>query len=316
MNGDTGYSSTTKHRGLAWLGALCLLAGCSAARPPSATVCRCEVINAFPHDTSAFTQGLAYHDGYLYEGTGLNGRSSIRQVDLTTGRVCQRHDLPWRYFGEGITLWGDRLIQLTWTSNTAFFYDRRSFRLQSTVSYPTAGWGLTHDGTRLIMSDGSATLYFRDPDTFAEIGRIQVTDGGTPVSNLNELEFIHGEVWANIWGQYRIARISPASGRVLSWIDISGLLSPLARLRAGSPNGIACDAATGRIFVTGKGWPKVFEIRVCHLPVDHACPAGQERVPTADAECPPGYRSPKARRPGPRRGTARCTPARPPWAGQ
>ena len=244
------------------LSALCLLAGCCAAQPPRSKVYRCEVVNTFPHDRNAFTQGLSCCDGELYEGTGLNGCSSIRRVELATGTVLQRHDLSWRYFGEGITLWGDKLIQLTWTSRTAFLYDRRSFRLLSSLSYPTDGWGLTHDGTRLIMSDGSATLYFREPDTFAETGRIRVTDGGAPVSNLNALEFIRGEIWANVWRQNRIARISPASGEVLSWIDISGLLSPFDRMLAGSPNGIAYDAETDRIFVTGKRWPKVFEIRV------------------------------------------------------
>jgi len=244
------------------LGALCLLAGCSAGQVPSAKVYRCEVVSTFRHDTNAFTQGLAYCDGELYEGTGLNGCSSIRRVELATGKVLQQHDLPWRYFGEGITFWRDKLIQLTWTSGTAFVYDRRSFRLLTTLSYPTKGWGLTHDDTRLIMSDGSARLYFREPDTFVETGRIRVTDGGAPVSNLNELEFIRGEIWANIWGRYAIARISPASGQVLSWIDISALMSPLDRLLAGSPNGIAYDAQTDRIFITGKRWPKVFEIRL------------------------------------------------------
>ena len=264
--------------GFARLGTLCLLAGCSVAQPPPAKVYRCEVVNTFPHDTNAFTQGLAYCDGELYEGTGLNGRSSIRRVELATGTVLQQHDLPWRYFGEGITLWGDRLIQLTWTSRTGFIYDRRSFRLLSSFSYPTEGWGLTHDDTRLIMSDGSATLYFREPDTFAETGRIRVTDGGAPVSNLNALEFIRGEIWANVWQQYRIARISPASGQVLSWIDISGLLSPLDRLLAGLPNGIAYDAKTDRIFVTGKRWPKVFEIRVSRDVYDsqHALQAARD----------------------------------------
>jgi glutamine cyclotransferase len=237
-------------------------AGRYAARPPTANVCRCEVVNAFPHDTHAFTQGLAYCDGQLFESTGLNGCSSIRRVELATGTVLQRHDLPWRYFGEGLTLWSDKLIQLTWRSKTALVYDRRSFRLHSTFSYPTAGWGLTHDETRLIMSDGSDTLYFREPETFAEIGRIQVTDDGAPVWNLNDLEFIRREIWASVWRQYRIARICPASGQVRCWVDISGLLSPRERLLAGSPNGIAYDADAERIFVTGKRWAKVFEIRV------------------------------------------------------
>ncbi len=264
MLSDRFFVSRPPYRrlGLARLGVLCLLMGCSAAQPPRAKVYRCEVVNTYPHDTNAFTQGLAYADGRLYEGTGLNGRSSIRCVELDTGTVLRQHDLPGKYFGEGITPWGDTLIQLTWTSRTAFVYDRRSFRLLSSFSYPTEGWGLTHDDTRLIMSDGSATLYFRDPDTFAETGRIRVTNGGVPVSHLNELEFIRGEIWANVWRQYRIARISPVSGQVLAWIDIAGLMSPLDRLLAGSPNGIAYDAKTDRILVTGKQWPKVYEIRV------------------------------------------------------
>jgi glutaminyl-peptide cyclotransferase len=244
------------------LNAPSLLAGRCAAQPPRSKIYRCQVVNAFPHDTHAFTQGFACCDGQLYEGTGLHGCSSIRRVELETGTVLQRYDLPWRYFGEGLTLWGDKLIQLTWRSKTGFIYDRRSLRLLSTFSYPTAGWGLTHDDSRLIMSDGSATLYFRDPNTFVETGRIEVTDGGSPVRNLNDLEFIRGEIWANVWRQYRIARISPASGQVLSWIDISGLLSPLERLMAGSPNGIAYDGEADRIFITGKRWPKVFEMRV------------------------------------------------------
>jgi glutamine cyclotransferase len=247
---------------LACLFGLCLLSGCSTIRPPVAQVYRCTVVNAFPHDSHAFTEGLSYRDGELYESTGLNGHSSIRRVELATGKVLQQYDLPGKYFGEGLTLWGDELIQLTWTSRIAFRYDRQSFCLLSTTSYPTHGWGLTHDDTRLIMSDGSATLYFRDPRTCAETGRLQVTDGGAPVTNLNELEFIRGEIWANIWGRYAIARIAPASGQVLSWVDISDLVSPLDRLLLGSPNGIAYDAQGDRIFVTGKHWPTVFEIRI------------------------------------------------------
>lgn len=250
--------------------AACLLAGCSAAHQSSAGTCPCKIVHAFPHDPSAFTQGLAFWDGALYEGTGLNGCSSIRRVDLPSGKVLQQHDLPWKYFGEGITIWGDKLIQLTWTSNTGFIYDRHSFSQLSSISYATAGWGLTHDGTRFILSDGSDTLYFRDAHTFAERGRIRVTDGGNPVTDLNELEFIRGEIWANVWTQYRIARISPSSGQVLSWIDISGLLSALDRMLVGSPNGIAYDAAGDRIFVTGKRWPKVFEIQLTNENKEHA----------------------------------------------
>lgn len=247
---------------LAALGALCLLASCQGALPGTAHVSRYEVVNTFPHDANAFTQGLAFCDGNLYEGTGLNGRSSIRRVDLATGTVLQQQDLPFRYFGEGITIWGDELYQLTWKSETGFTYDRRSFRNLSNFSYTTEGWGLAHDGAMFVMSDGTSTLYFRDPDTFAESGRIQVTDGDVPVNSLNELEMIRGEIWANVWPEYLIARISPETGQVLSWIDISDLLPPADRWRAGAANGIAYDAENDRIYVTGKCWPYVFEIRV------------------------------------------------------
>lgn len=247
---------------LVGLGGLTAAGGCAGSSSPVARVDRCEIVNTFPHDRHAFTQGLAFHDGELYEGTGLHGRSSIRRVELETGAVLQQHDLPWSLFGEGIAIRGDKLIQLTWTSGVALVYDRRTFRLLSRHAYPAQGWGLTHDGTHLITSDGSAALVFRDPDTFEEIRRVEVSDGSAPVTRLNELEFIHDEIWANIWGCYRIARISPASGRVLSWIDISNLMSPVERLFAGSPNGIAHDVDADRVFVTGKRWPGLFEIRV------------------------------------------------------
>lgn len=239
-----------------------LTQGLLPTQPTAARSYRCKIVNTFPHDTGAFTQGLVFVDGELYEGTGLNGSSSIRRVELTTGKVLQRYDLPSKYFGEGITIWGDKLIQLTWKTQVGFIYDRRTFSQRSSFSYPTAGWGLTHDKTRFIMSDGSDTLYFRDSETFAEIGRMRVTDGGVAVTELNELEFIRGEIWANIWGRYAIARISPDNGKVLSWVDISGLVPALERLIVGSPNGIAYDAAGDRIFVTGKRWPKLFEIQV------------------------------------------------------
>jgi len=244
------------------VGAIALYLNSCIVAPTMAKSCRCEIINVFPHDSGAFTQGLVFFNGELYEGTGLNGSSSIRRVELTTGKVLQRYDLPSKYFGEGITIWSDRIIQLTWKSKTGFIYDLKTFAQRSSFSYPTAGWGLTHDDKRFIMSDGTDTLYFRDADTFVENGRIRVADGGDPVINLNELEFIHGEIWANIWGKYRIARISPDSGRVLCWVDISGLLPAIDRMLVGSPNGIAYDAAGDRIFVTGKRWPKLFEIRL------------------------------------------------------
>lgn len=263
---------------MAALGAAFLACGC-ATTPSSARTDRCEIVHVFPHDRAAFTQGLVFCDGDLYEGTGLNGCSSIRRVDLATGKVVQNYDLPWKYFGEGITVRGDQIVQLTWKTRTAFVYDRCSFALQSTFSYPTAGWGLTYDGARYILSDGTDTLYFRDAGSFAEIGRIRVTDGGVPITELNELEFVRGEIWANVWRQYRIARISPESGHVVAWIDISALLSPAEQLFVGSPNGIAYDSANDRIFVTGKRWPKLFEIRLPSEAESPRTPPGRPGTP-------------------------------------
>lgn len=225
-----------------------------------------RVLHAYPHDSSAFTQGLVYVNGMLYEGTGLNGRSSIRMVDLQTGRVLQEHNLPAEYFGEGLTDWGSNLIELTWQSHVGYVYDRFSFRVLKNFTYPGEGWGLTHDSRHLILSDGTATLRFLDPRTFQPVGHVTVTDHGQPVLNLNELEYIHGEVFANIWLTNRIARISPATGKVLAWIDLTGLTNLLPanqRLGEGAVlNGIAYDSLHDRIFVTGKLWPKLFEIKI------------------------------------------------------
>ncbi len=222
-----------------------------------------EVIKAYPHDGTAFTQGLIYVDGTLYESTGLNGQSSIRKVDLATGKVLQKQSVDPAHFAEGLTEWDGKLIQLTWQSGIGFIYDRATLRLKGTFNYSGEGWGLTHDGNRLILSDGSANLRFLNPDSFREIGRVVVRDHGAPVQDLNELEFVKGEVYANVWHTNRIARISPATGEVLGWIDLSGLISQ--RLLPHSEavlNGIAYDSANDRLFVTGKLWPKLFEIRV------------------------------------------------------
>lgn len=228
-----------------------------------------QVLNVFPHDPSAFTQGLVYQDGIFYEGTGLRGQSTLRQVDPATGQVLQGVRLPDQYFGEGIALLGDRLYQLTWQENTGFIYDKTSFELLGTWNYTGEGWGLTSDGQRLIMSDGSNELRFLDPAAMEELGRVAVVDGdGLPVTRLNELEWVEGEVWANVWQTDRIARIDPASGRLLGWIDLAGLLpeEDRAAQRVDVLNGIAYDAATGRLFVTGKWWPKLFEIQVAASP--------------------------------------------------
>lgn len=222
-----------------------------------------QVIKSYPHDGTAFTQGLVYVDGTLYESTGLNGQSSVRKVKLETGKVLQKQAIDPVHFAEGLTEWGGNLIQLTWQSGIGFIYDRATLRQKGTFNYSGEGWGLTHDGNRLIMSDGSANLRFLNPDSFREIGRVVVRDHGTPVQDLNELEFVKGEVYANVWHTNRIARISPATGEVLGWIDLTGLISQ--RLLPHSEavlNGIAYDSANDRLFVTGKLWPKLFEIRV------------------------------------------------------
>ncbi|MCP4643688.1 MAG: glutaminyl-peptide cyclotransferase [bacterium] len=231
--------------------------------PPTIPVYGYLVINEYPHDSAAFTQGLVYHGGVLYEGTGLYGQSSLREVTIATGQVVRQHNLAANVFGEGIALWGDRIIQLTWKAGVGYVYNRADFAVLGAVSYVTQGWGLTHDGTRLIMSDGSSTLRFRDPATFAESGTVTVRANGIPVTNLNELEYVGGEVYANIWTTNRIARIDPATGDVLAWIDLTGILDPAdVTGHADVLNGIAYDAVGDRLFVTGKLWPKLYEIEL------------------------------------------------------
>lgn len=220
-----------------------------------------RVVKVYPHDPTAFTQGLVYLDGFLYEGTGLAGQSTLRKVRLENGEVVQQHRLDAQYFGEGIAVWGNTIAQLTWQSEIGFLYDRATFKPLKTFSYRGEGWGLTHDGRRLIMSDGTDTLRFLDPGTLKETGRLPVRDGTRPVPDLNELEIVRGEIYANVWNSERIARISPRTGQVLGWIDLTGLLSPAERVGVDVLNGIAYDAAGDRLFVTGKLWPKLFEIR-------------------------------------------------------
>jgi glutaminyl-peptide cyclotransferase len=236
-------------------------AAATAATAPQVQAYR--VIRSYPHDSAAYTQGLVYVDGVLYESTGLNGRSSVRKVRLETGEVLARTVVDPAYFAEGLAEWQGKLVQLTWQSGTGFVYDRATLTLKGTFTYPGEGWGLTHDGKRLILSDGTATLRFLSPDSFREIGRISVRDRGTPVPNLNELEFVRGEIYANVWHSNRIARISPATGEVLGWIDLTGLL-PRGSVSNSEAvlNGIAYDSANDRLFVTGKLWPRLFEIRV------------------------------------------------------
>jgi len=222
-----------------------------------------KIVRAYAHDPKAFTQGLFYRDGFLYESTGLNGQSSIRKVKIETGEVVQRRALASTYFGEGIVNWKGRLIALTYTSQVGFVFDLATFEPLQQFAYPGEGWGLTHDGKRIIMSDGSAELRFWDPDTLKETGRLKVTDRGVPVLRLNELEWIRGEIYANVWQTNRIARIDPVSGKVVGWIDLTGLMSGVYRLKPDDVlNGIAYDASGDRLFVTGKNWPRLFEIRL------------------------------------------------------
>lgn len=226
-----------------------------------------QVVASHPHDANAWTQGLVIDNGSMFEGTGRWGESSLREVDLDTGTILRSAPLETQFFGEGITVLGDRIFQLTWQEGTGFVYDRNTFELLQTFNYPTEGWGITDDGERLIVSDGTANIYFWDPDTLTEIGRLQVRDENGPVNLLNELEYIDGEIWANIWLEDRIARISPETGQVLGWIDMTGLLDPSTLEQpADVLNGIAFDQATGKLFVTGKLWPLLFEITVLPAP--------------------------------------------------
>jgi glutamine cyclotransferase len=244
-----------------------LLILCIAAFAPGFAADSYRVVHAYPHDPQAFTQGLIYQDGHLYESTGLEGKSSLRMVDLESGRILQRQDVPSQYFAEGLAAWGSTLIQLTWESHVALVYDRFTFRLLRTIPYTGEGWGLTQDGKSLILSDGTATLRFLDPASFRERRRVTVKDHGKPVTELNELEFIHGQVYANVWHSDRIARISPANGKVLGWIDLTGLLPESQRsTHEAVLNGIAYDAGRDRLFVTGKLWPTLFEIKVVPAP--------------------------------------------------
>jgi glutamine cyclotransferase len=233
------------------------------ARQAGTPVLGYEVVREYPHDRAAFTQGLIVRDGFLYESTGQYGQSTLRKVELETGRVVQRRPIDATYFAEGLTAVGRRLLQLTWKANVGFVYDLDSFEPIGTFRYPGEGWGLTYDGRRLIMSDGTAQLRFLDPDTWEEQGRVTVMEGRVPVSMLNELEYVDGEIYANVWGSDRIAIIDPDSGRVGAWVDLAGMLRPAARRGTEDVlNGIAYDAGGDRLFVTGKYWPTLFEIRV------------------------------------------------------
>ncbi|MGA2882451.1 MAG: glutaminyl-peptide cyclotransferase [Bryobacteraceae bacterium] len=222
-----------------------------------------EVIHTYPHDSTAFTQGLEYHGGYLYEGTGLNGRSTVRKVKLETGQVVQRVEVDPFYFGQGITVLNQQIFELTWKTQTGFVYSQATFRKKQTFNYPGEGWGLANDGRNIYMSDGTDQIRVWDPLTLQEKRRIMVRDHDEPVMNLNELEWVRGEIYANVWLTERVARISPMDGRVLGWIDLTNIL-PAADHKKDTDilNGIAYDALGKRLFVTGKLWPKLFEIKV------------------------------------------------------
>jgi glutaminyl-peptide cyclotransferase len=220
-----------------------------------------QVIRSYPHDRQAFTQGLVYEGGVFYEGTGLQGRSSLRRVELSSGRILKEINLESTYFGEGITVFGDRIVQLTWQSHVGFVYDKSSFRLLRTFAYPQEGWGVTHDGKRLIMSDGTSALHFLDPNDYREIGTLGVHDERGPVTGLNELEYVQGLIYANVWPTDRIAVIHPRTGRVEAWLELKGLLGKMDSQGVDVLNGIAYDGRGDRLFVTGKLWPKVFEIQ-------------------------------------------------------
>jgi glutamine cyclotransferase len=223
-----------------------------------------EIVHSYPHDSSAFTEGLFYLNGFLYESTGLEQHSTIRKVRIDTGKVVQKLDIPAEFFGEGIVNWKGRLISLTWKSQIGFVFDLATFKLRKQFHYKGEGWALTQDGKRIIMSDGSSQLRFLDPQTLKEINRIQVTFDGRPTRNVNELEWVKGEIFANVWETNWIIRIDPSTGHVVGIINIAGLLSPSDDVKGPDsvPNGIAYDAKNDRLFVTGKNWPKLFEIRL------------------------------------------------------
>jgi glutaminyl-peptide cyclotransferase len=233
-----------------------------ATRVPSTPIFRLKVIRVYPHDARAFTQGLLFLDGKLYESTGLNGRSTVRRVDLTSGAVEQESRLSGEFFGEGLAHVGQRLIQLTWKNHKALVWDLATLKRETEFSYDGEGWGLCFDGRHLVMSDGSDKLTLRNPNTFDKEGEIRVRLAGQPLANLNELECTGGVVYANVWQDNHIARIDAKSGEVTAWIDASGLLDPPEAAGADVLNGIADMASTGHLLVTGKLWPHLYEVEI------------------------------------------------------
>jgi len=244
-----------------------LITGCKDSKDSETSAAYTyKVVKTYHHDPNAFTQGLVFDNGFLYESTGIYGSSTLRKVELETGRILQMHKLPDEFFGEGITIFKDRIIQLTYKSNIGFVYNKDSFELLQSFNYTTEGWGITHDGERLIMSDGSSTLYFLDPETLEQIGSIRVLDNGMPIGGLNELEYVKGQIFANVWPTERIVIIEPQMGQVIGWVYMDGLLNQQAfGQQIDVLNGIAYDAEGDRLFVTGKLWPKLFEIKLVAL---------------------------------------------------
>ena len=246
---------------------LCLLvANAPLAARAAKPIYGYSVVRVFPHDRSAFTEGLSYEHGQLWESTGLEGRSSVRRVDLDTGRVLQAHDLPPQDFGEGVVRWGPNLYQLTWREQFGYVYDAATLSVKGQFHYRGEGWAFTKDDHHLYMSDGTADLRVLDPLTLQEVRRIHVTEDGRPVKNLNELEWVKGEIFANVWQTNLIARIDPVTGDVRGWIDLAGLLPVADAAGVDVLNGIAYDSSGDRLFVTGKDWPKLFQIRLVRRP--------------------------------------------------
>jgi glutamine cyclotransferase len=223
-----------------------------------------EIINSYPHDPAAFTQGLVFEDGFLYESTGLKGASSLRKVELETGRILQIYHLPGNLFAEGICLFEDKIIQLTWQAGVGFVYEKKDFTLWRRFHYSTEGWGITYNGSDLIMSDGSHKLYFLNPQSFKKVKEIEVREGGELIKGLNELEYVEGKIYANIWPTSKIAIISISTGKIKGWIDLSPLLEKFKNLekKVDVLNGIAYDKKNKRLFITGKYWPQIFEIKL------------------------------------------------------
>lgn len=257
-----------KDRPLVWFLCLLLLAiqGCvlySNSNEECVSVWQYKVVDHFPHDPNAFTQGLVWEDGFLYEGTGLYGRSSLRKVALETGVPLKKINLSDIYFGEGITIFEDKIYQLTWKEQTGFIYDLDTFQLLDTFAYPYEGWGITHDKEYLIISDGTSILHYLDPDTLEEVKQIEVKEDQTAIDMINELEYIQDKIYANIWQTDRIAIIEPLTGKVTAWLDLVGILDGTEiTQKVDVLNGIAYHAKENRLFVTGKLWPKIFEIEI------------------------------------------------------